>query len=88
MKTFFKIMWLIIQEMVDNWQYKNAYYYYNPRMERGMGENTLYAIDVYKYGRTKRKPDCTYVDRNPKKLMKMVRKYVDYMNSKRDISIE
>ena len=82
MKTFFKIMWLIIQDMIDNWQYKNAYYYYNPRMEKGKGENALYAIDVYKYGRTKKKPVITYVDKNPKKLMKMVRAYVDCMNKK------
>ena len=82
MKTFFKIIWLFIQEMVDNWQFKNAYYYYNPRMERGMGENALYTIDVYKYGRTKRRPVRTYADRNPKKLMRRVRTYVDIMNKK------
>ena len=82
MKTFFKIIWLFIQEMVDNWQFKNAYYYYNPRMEKGMGENALYTIDVYKYGRTKRKPVITCADRNPKKLMRRVRTYVDIMNKK------
>ena len=83
MKTFFKIIGYIIQEMIDNWQYRNAYYYYNPRMERGTGENALYTIDVYKYGRTKRKPVMTYADRNPKKLMKRVRTYVDCMRNQK-----
>ena len=57
-------------------------YYYDPRLGKGEGDDALYMTTIYKYWMGKRRPVVAYADKDPLKVMDMVRFYVDYVNKK------
>ena len=87
MKNFFWTLKTIITSIIGfethRWEYKNPYYYYDPRMRKIKdGKYMKYAITVYRFGRTKKEIDWVIAYTNPKKVMKKVKEHIDYMNQK------
>ena len=59
-------------------------YFYNPVMEKGPGPNGIYVVGVYKHQGRRNYPVVSFADKNPRKVMKLVHRYVNCYNSMRN----
>lgn len=63
------------------WLFGKPQYYYDPKLKGGFGKGE-YLITIYRYWMGKRKPVVSYADTDPTRLLKKVRKNVEYRNEK------
>ena len=61
------------------WLFGKPQYYYDPELKGGFRKGE-YLITIYRYWMGKRKPVVSYADTDPTRLLKKVRKNVEYRN--------